>query len=70
MKRLEIKGMSCGHCTASVFEALDKIGGLTNIGVSLEDQSATFKAPDTVTEDQLKEAITAIGFEVGELTED
>lgn len=70
MKKLEIKGMSCGHCTASVFAALDKIGGLRDLGVSLEDQCATFKAPDTVTEEQLKAAITAIGFEVGALTED
>ncbi|BBD08353.1 heavy-metal-associated domain-containing protein [Desulfovibrio ferrophilus] len=70
MKKLEINGMSCSHCTASVFEALDKIEGLRNIGVSLEDKCATFKAPDSVTEEQLKAAITAIGFEVGEYTED
>ncbi|MBU1001223.1 MAG: cation transporter [Proteobacteria bacterium] len=70
MKKLEINGMSCGNCCASVFAALDKIEGVRNIGVSLEEKCVTFKADDSVTEEQLKAAVTAIGFEVGALTED
>ncbi|WP_461210743.1 heavy-metal-associated domain-containing protein [Desulfocurvus sp. DL9XJH121] len=70
MKKLQVNGMSCGHCTASVTEALSKVPGVSGVDVSLEDKAATFEAAPSVNEDQVKAAITAIGFEVGDLTEE
>ena len=69
MKKFEIHGMTCGHCTASVSDALGKVPGLTDITVNLDDKIATFDTDESVTDDQIKQAVAAIGFEVGALTD-
>jgi copper chaperone len=72
MQSLEVKGMSCGHCVASVTDALNKLPGLTDVQVSLEKGLAEFKTESPLSEsevEQLKQAITKIGFEPGNYTE-
>lgn len=69
MKKLEIEGMSCTHCTASVAEALAKVPGVNGVAVSLDDKVATFSSDGTADEEQIKKAVTAIGFSVGNLTD-
>lgn len=69
MRSLEVKGMSCGHCVASVTDALKNLPGLTDIKVSLEKGLAEFETESPLGEAevrQLKEAISKIGFEPGE----
>lgn len=68
MKSLEVKGMSCQHCVASVTEALKKFPKLKDIEVSLEEGLAKFEIESPVSDkeiEQLKEAIKKIGFEPG-----
>lgn len=63
MRTVEVKGMHCPKCVASVNKALTAIPGLTNVTVDLEKGVASFEgdaAPDTI-----KAAIDAIGFEPG-----
>jgi len=62
MATVKIKGMSCQHCVGSTKKALEKIPGIQNVSVDLEKGEATFEGNiDLVT---VKQAITAIGFEV------
>ena len=67
MKKVEVKGMSCMHCVSSVEKALSAIEGVTDIAVSLEDSCATYEEAAPVDEAKVKEAITKIGFEAGEV---
>lgn len=66
MGMINVKGMSCKHCQASVTEAISKIAGVASVDVNLEKGTATWQdtnpsAPASV--DEIKKAVRAIGFE-------
>lgn len=62
MKTIKIKGMSCGHCTASVKEALEKLDGISDVEVDLDNGEARFQGD--IDQNVIKDTIDAIGFEV------
>ena len=62
MNSLQINGMSCQHCVASVKKALEAIDGIDQVTVDLETKQATFHNSG-VAEEDLRAAINAIGFE-------
>jgi copper chaperone len=64
MPTIQIKGMRCGHCVASVTSALSAIDGISEVNISLEKGEAAFKQSKDVPLDAIKKAIAAIGFEV------
>ncbi|WP_136808407.1 heavy-metal-associated domain-containing protein [Desulfosediminicola flagellatus] len=64
MATVKIKGMSCQHCVGSTKDALEKISGIENVSVDLDKGEATYEGE--VSTDTVKQAITAIGFEVVE----
>ncbi|OGQ87814.1 MAG: mercury transporter [Deltaproteobacteria bacterium RIFOXYD12_FULL_56_24] len=66
MPTIQIKGMRCGHCVASVTSALNAIDGISEVNISLEKNEATFKQNQEVPIAAIKQAIAAIGFEVVE----
>ncbi len=66
MPTIKIKGMSCGHCVASVTKALSEVAGISNVSVSLEKGEATFSQEPDVPMSVIKEAIAKIGFEATE----
>ena len=65
MDRLKIKGMSCQHCVGSVKNALESIPGLSQVTVDLDAEEATFEN-DKVIREEIRAAISKIGFEPGE----
>ena len=65
MERLQIKGMSCQHCVGSVKKALENISGLSEVKVNLDKGEATF-SNDHVPREEIRAAISKIGFEPGE----
>jgi copper chaperone len=65
MESIKIKGMSCQHCVGSVKKALEDISGLTQVTVNLDAGEATFKN-DSVGREEIRAAISKIGFEPGE----
>lgn len=62
MKTVKIKGMSCGHCTSSVKEALEKLDGISDVNVNLDKGEAEYSGE--VDQTRIKDAIESIGFEV------
>lgn len=64
MITLEVKGMSCNHCVASVTEALSKVPGVTKVDVDLLAAKATIVGEFDV--QAAKDAVAKIGFEPGE----
>ena len=65
MDRIKIKGMSCQHCVGSVKKALENIPGISQVAVNLDQGEATFEN-DSVTREEIRGAISKIGFEPGE----
>ena len=62
-KTLQIKGMSCGHCSARVEKALNAIDGVTAT-VDLEANSANVTLLKEVSDEALKAAVDNVGYEV------
>ncbi|GAB4261540.1 MAG: copper chaperone CopZ [Thermincola ferriacetica] len=62
---LNVEGMTCGHCKASVEKALSAIEGVNSVDVDLNGKKVTvsFQA-DKVNEADLKKAITDQGYQV------
>jgi len=67
MKSIKVKGMSCQHCVMSVTKALSAIDGLENVTVDLLKGEATFDEKKPVAPEVIKEAISKIGFEPGDV---
>lgn len=60
---MSINGMMCDHCKARVTQALENIDGVSHVQVNVEENKADFEVNSTVSDDQLKEAITNAGYE-------
>jgi copper chaperone CopZ len=61
-KKLEIKGMSCGHCVSHVKSALEGIEGVSEADVSLENHEAEVTLSDEVVDADLIAAVEAAGY--------
>lgn len=61
---LDVKGMTCGHCVASVTGALKEVGA-TDVKVDLGTGKVdvTYEK-DKVTVDKMKEAVEEQGYDV------
>jgi len=62
-KTLQIKGMSCGHCSARVEKALNAIDGV-EAKVDLETNSAKLNLTKEISDETLKTAVDNVGYEV------
>lgn len=62
--KISIEGMMCGHCTGRVEKALGGIDGVTGVQVSLENKNAVVQTDESVSAQQLKQAVTDAGYEV------
>ena len=62
---IKINGMTCMGCVNSVKNVLEKIPGVSNANVSLEQQQVTIEYDASKAHtDQFREAIKDAGFEV------
>ena len=61
-KIILIEGMSCGHCSKRVEEALKSVKGVKNVSILLEEKKAEVILKTEVDNDVLKQAIEDIGF--------
>ena len=62
-KTISIEGMMCQHCVKHVTDALNKLEGVS-AAVSLENKNAVCEITGSVTDEQLKAAVTDAGYEV------
>lgn len=63
-KNLKIEGMTCGHCVISVTKELSKLPGAKDVSVDLASQSAHLITDDSVTNEQLAEAVDEAGYKL------
>ncbi len=64
MPEITVKGMSCGHCAASVAKALEGMPGVTNVQVDLATGRVTFTGDRSISREELAGVITAAGYEM------
>ena len=63
-KIILIEGMSCGHCSKRVEEALKAIKGVKSISISLEEKKAEVILKSEIDNEILKTAVEDVGFKV------
>ncbi|MDE6607875.1 MAG: heavy-metal-associated domain-containing protein [Lachnospiraceae bacterium] len=63
---MKVEGMSCGHCSARVEEALNAIEGV-KAEVDLKKKTAYVTLESEVSEDVLKKAVEDAGYTVTEV---
>ncbi len=61
---LKIEGMMCKHCQKHVHDALAKMDGVTDVEVSLENNSATVTATREISLDDFAKVIDDAGYEL------
>ena len=66
-EELTVLGMMCAHCVAHVKSALQKVDGVKDVEVSLENKTAVVTLTSDVNNDVLKSAVTNEGYEVVEI---
>lgn len=62
MKTLKVTGMTCGHCEASVREALEEVPGVSKV-VEVDREKARVVVEGDAANEALIAAITEAGFE-------
>jgi len=63
-KTIKIEGMSCGHCTAAVENALNTLDGVESVTVSLEEKLAVVELNKEIDNRILENIITEKGYNV------
>ncbi|MDX6744745.1 heavy-metal-associated domain-containing protein [Actinocorallia sp. A-T 12471] len=58
-----VKGMTCGHCTASVTEELGEVAGVAAVSVDLAGGLVTVSG-DGFTDDAVRAAVEEAGYAV------
>ena len=64
---IQISGMTCGHCVASVTEELQEIDGVDNVEVILDASgisTATVSSSIAISEESIRNAIDEAGYTV------
>jgi Cu+-exporting ATPase len=71
MKKITMKidGMHCASCATNLTKSLSKIGA-KDINVNVIFGKAFANVEDNITEEQLKQAVKAVGFELKSIEEE
>ena len=66
-KEMKIEGMMCPHCQNRVQKALSDVEGVKDVHVDLDEKKASFQVSETVTDQQLIEAVEKAGYQPVEI---
>ena len=61
---LQIKGMMCGHCEATVQKILESFDGVTCISVSHKSGTATVKSEKDIDRKEIANALKKEGYQL------
>ena len=62
--KLTIEGMHCASCASNIEKSLKRVSGVKDASVSLMLKKGTVEADDSVSDDELKKAVTKVGYKV------
>jgi len=58
-----VKGMTCGHCKASVTEEIGELSGVTGVDVDLESGRVVVRG-EGFTDDEVRRAVEEAGYQL------
>lgn len=62
---INIKGMMCGHCQATVEKAIKEVKGVISVKVDLGNKNATVEYDPAATDiAEIKKAVTDAGYDI------
>lgn len=61
---INVQGMTCQHCVASVSEALEKVPAVQDVSVDLGSGDVTLKSEAELPQDELDAAVTGAGYSI------
>jgi len=64
--KLKVEGMHCASCGANLTKSLSKLGA-KEVNVNVIFGKAFLEVPEQVTDEQLKQAVKDVGFELKEI---
>ncbi len=62
--KITIEGMHCSSCATNVERSLKKVSGIKDASVSLMLKKGTIEAKDSVSEDEIKKAVSKVGYKI------
>jgi len=62
--KLTISGMHCASCASNIERSLKKVNGVKNANVSLMTNKGFVEAEDSVSDDELKKAVSRTGYKL------
>lgn len=62
--KINVNGMSCGHCVASVTDEVNKLDGVTDVDVDLTSGTVQITSDTPLDAAELRSAIDEAGYEV------
>lgn len=65
--KLSIEGMHCASCASNIEKSLKKVSGVKEANISLMLKKGTIEAEDSVSEDELKKAVSKVGYKVAKV---
>lgn len=67
-KTLSVEGMMCMHCVKHVTDALMGVAGVESVDVNLKKKCAVVTLGGEVSDEALKNAVVAAGYEVKKIS--
>jgi Cu+-exporting ATPase len=67
--KLTIEGMHCASCASNIERAMKKIKGVKEVNVSLMTNKCFVEIEENVNRDELKKAVSKVGYKVVDLEE-
>jgi len=65
--KLMIEGMHCASCASNIERSLKKVSGVKDANVNLVMRKGYIEAEDSVTNDDLKKAVSRAGYKVASI---
>jgi len=62
--KINVQGMSCGHCVTSVTNEVSRIVGVTSVGVDLASGTVQITSDAVLADTDVNGAIEEAGYEV------
>ena len=63
-KTMIVEGMSCGHCSARVKQALEAVNGVSSADVDLDSGTVQIALSGAVDDASLRQAVEDAGYDV------
>ncbi|WP_333618106.1 heavy-metal-associated domain-containing protein [Dietzia sp.] len=61
---ITVTGMTCGHCTSTVGNAIDALDGVEDVAVDLDSGAVTIRSDGELNRDAVSKAVADAGYAV------